>query len=114
MKIWIRYPKENRNSIEDLNKVKIKTLSGSLIPLEEVANYDYKRGRVKINHINGTKEIRVDASLYNAEFSSEVNNQIEKEYLSILKTKFPNSSVSVCITMFPFSSTRYTIIFLES
>ena len=25
VKIWIRYPKENRNSIEDLNKVKIKT-----------------------------------------------------------------------------------------
>tara|TARA_Y100000385_G_scaffold213765_1_gene222188 strand:+ start:2215 stop:5538 length:3324 start_codon:yes stop_codon:yes gene_type:complete len=95
VKIWIRYPKENRNSIEDLNKVKIKTLSGLLIPLEEVANYEYKRGRVKINHINGKKEIRVDASLYNAEFSSEVNNQIEKEYLSILKTKFPNVSYKI-------------------
>ncbi|MBT4478548.1 MAG: efflux RND transporter permease subunit, partial [Flavobacteriales bacterium] len=95
VKIWIRYPKENRNSIEDLNKVKIKTLSGSLIPLEEVANYEYKRGRVKINHINGTKEIRVDASLYNAEFSSEVNNQIEKEYLSNLKTEFPNVSYKI-------------------
>lgn len=95
VKIWLRYPKENRNSIEDLNKVKIKTLSGSLIPLEEVANYEYKRGRVKINHINGTKEIRVDASLYNAEFSSEVNNQIEKEYLSNLKTEFPNVSYKI-------------------
>ena len=82
MKIWLRYPEKNRNSIEDLNKVKIKTLSGALIPLEELADYQYKRGRVKINHINGTKEIRVDATLYNAEFSAEVNNQIEKEYLS--------------------------------
>ena len=54
-----------------LNKVKIKTLSGALIPLEELADYQYKRGRVKINHINGTKEIRVDATLYNADFSTE-------------------------------------------
>ncbi len=95
VKIWLRYPEENRNSIEDLNKVKIKTLSGALIPLEEVANYEYKRGRVKINHINGTKEIRVDASLYNAEFSGEVNEQIEKEYLSNIKMFFPNVSYKV-------------------
>ena len=95
VKIWLRYPEEDRNSIEDLNKVKIKTLSGDLIPLEEVADYEYKRGRVKINHINGTKEIRVDATLYNAEFSAEVNNQIEKEYLSNLKTKFPNVSYKI-------------------
>ena len=95
VKIWLRYPEEGRNSIEDLNKVKIKTLSGDLIPLEEIADYEYKRGRVKINHINGTKEIRVDATLYNAEFSSEVNNQIEKEYLSNLKTEFPSVSYKI-------------------
>ena len=95
VKIWIRYPEENRNSIEDLNKVKIKTISGDLIPLEEVADFEYKRGKVKINHINGKKEIRVDATLYNAEFSSEINNQIEQEYLSLLKTKFPNVSYEI-------------------
>ena len=95
VKIWLRYPEEDRNSIEDLNKVKIKTLSGSLIPLEEVADYEYKRGRVKINHINGTKEIRVDATLYNAEYSSEVNNQIEREFLGVMKNNFPNVSYKV-------------------
>ncbi|MGY8988390.1 MAG: efflux RND transporter permease subunit, partial [Flavobacteriales bacterium] len=46
VKIWLRYPEKNRNSIEDLNKVKIKTLSGALIPLQELADYQYKRGRV--------------------------------------------------------------------
>ena len=95
VKIWLRYPEKNRNSIEDLNKVKIKTLSGALIPLEELADYQYKRGRVKINHINGTKEIRVDATLYNAEFSAEVNGQIEKEYLSNIKTFYPNVSYKI-------------------
>jgi multidrug efflux pump subunit AcrB len=95
VKIWLRYPEKNRNSIEDLNKVKIKTLSGAFIPLEELADYQYKRGRVKINHINGTKEIRVDATLYNAEFSAEVNGQIETEYLNNLKTEFPNVSYKI-------------------
>ncbi len=95
VKIWLRYPESDRNSIEDLNKVKIKTLNGEMHPLEEVADYEYKRGRVKIHHINGTKEIRVDASLYNAEFSAEVNDQINREYLSILKNNFPNVSYKI-------------------
>lgn len=90
IKIWLRYPENDRNSIEDLNKVKIKTLNGSMYPLEEIANYEFKRGRVKINHINGTKEIRVDATLFNAEFSGEVNEQIERDYLSVLANNYPN------------------------
>ena len=90
IKIWLRYPENDRNSIEDLNKVKIKTLNGAMYPLEEIANYDFKRGRVKINHINGTKEIRVDATLFNAEFSGDVNEQIERDYLSVLANNYPN------------------------
>ena len=90
IKIWLRYPENDRNSIEDLNKVKIKTLNGAMYPLEEIANYEFKRGRVKINHINGTKEIRVDATLFNAEFSGDVNEQIERDYLSVLANNFPN------------------------
>ena len=90
VKIWLQYPEKDRNSIEDLSKIKIKTSIGELIPLEELANYEYKRGRVKINHINGTKEIRVDASLFNAEYSGEVNEQIEKEFLQNIKLYFPD------------------------
>ncbi len=95
VKIWLRYPEENRNGIEDLNKMKIKTSSGALIPLEEVVNYKFKRGRVTINHINGIKEIRIGASLYDSEYSGEVNEQIEKEYLSNMKLLFPNVSYKV-------------------
>jgi len=95
VKIWMRYPEKNRNSISDLNKVKIKTSNGKLIPLEELADYQYKRGRVKINHINGNKEIRVDASLFNAEYSGEINEQIEKDYLSNMKVYFPNVSYKI-------------------
>ena len=95
VKIWLRYPKENRNSIEDLNKIKIKTISGQLYSLEELVDYSFKRGRVKINHINGTKEIRVDANLYNDEYSGEVNEEIERKYLSNLKLYFPEVSYEI-------------------
>ena len=89
VKIWLRYPESNRNSISDLDKVNIKTLTGEAYPLSEIANYEYKRGSVRINHINGVKEIRVDANLYNSEYSAEVNDEIERKYLGIMKNKFP-------------------------
>ena len=95
VKIWLRYPESDRNNIEDLNKVKIKTMGGEMYPLESIANYEYKRGRVKINHINGAKEIRVDANLYNAEFSGDVNAEIEREYLGLMRNKFPKVSYKI-------------------
>ena len=75
--------------------MKITIANGDMFPLEEIAKYEYKRGRVKINHIDGRKEIRVDASLYNAEFSAEVNEEIEREHLSILKNNFPNVNYKI-------------------
>ena len=95
VKIWLRYPIEDRNSITDLNKIKIKTGLGDSYPLEELASYEYIRGKVKINHINGKKEIRVDANLYNAEYSGEVNSVIEREYLSQLKTLYPEVTYKI-------------------
>jgi len=95
VKIWLRYPENDRNSIEDLNTVKIKTSIGQIFPLAEIAEYEYKRGNVRINHINGTKEIRVDANLYNSEFSAEVNEEIERKYLGIMTNLFPSVSYKI-------------------
>ena len=95
VKIWLRYPENDRNSLEDLNKLKIKTTNGNTYSLEELVDYEFKRGRVKINHINGAKEIRVNANLYNSEFSGEVNQEIEREFLSSLKNKFPSVNYKI-------------------
>ena len=95
VKVWLRYPENNRNSIQDLGKMKIKTNLGETFPLEELVNYEYKRGKVRINHINGSKEIRVDASLYNAEFSGEVNSEIERKFLSVLKNNYPDVNYEI-------------------
>ena len=95
VKIWLRYPMEDRNSIKDLNKVKIKTIKGETYPLEELATYKFIRGKVKIDHINGAKETRIDANLYNAELSGEVNSEIERKYLSKLNSIFPNVNYKI-------------------
>ena len=89
VKMWIQYPINDRNNISDLDNMRIRASNGNLYPLEELAYYEFKRGKVKINHINGNKEVTVDANLYDSEYSGEVNSEIERKYLTNLKQEFP-------------------------
>ena len=95
IKVWLRFPYDNRNSMGSLDNMKIKTNSGQEVPLYELADYDIRRGKVKINHINGKKEIRVDAALYNAELSSQVNEKIQKQLLNKMTSLFPTVSYDI-------------------
>ena len=42
VKIWVQYPEKDRNSIQDLEKIKIKTKFGQLINLSEPQNMNTK------------------------------------------------------------------------
>ncbi|MCT4580566.1 MAG: efflux RND transporter permease subunit [Flavobacteriales bacterium] len=95
VKIWTRFPENDRNSIGDLDNLRIKTQTGLEVPLSEVANYSISRGKVAIRHINGNKEVRIIGSLYNGELSSEINQRIQKNLLAVLSDKFPDVTYSV-------------------
>jgi multidrug efflux pump subunit AcrB len=60
LRIWVRYPKEDRLTIGQMEKMKIKTPSGEY-PLIELADYHMERGPVAINRYNGSREIRIEA-----------------------------------------------------
>ena len=46
-----------------------------------MADYSIKRGKIKINHIDGKKEVSSRCPFSDAELSGQVNSQIEKEIL---------------------------------
>lgn len=60
LRVWVRYPKEDRENIGQLEKMKIKTNAGEY-PLSELVDYTLKRGPVAIQRYNGSREIRVEA-----------------------------------------------------
>lgn len=51
--IRIRYPRELRGSVEDLNNIYIPLKNGSTIPLEQVATMKYQKGPQNIKSENG-------------------------------------------------------------
>ncbi|CAG5080303.1 efflux RND transporter permease subunit [Parvicella tangerina] len=95
VKIWARYPLDERDDFGDLDNMKIKTAFGQEFPLYTLADYSVTRGSVTINHINGDQEVRVYGSLYDSELSSTLNAKLAREVFPELKKKFPNSQVIV-------------------
>ena len=116
VKIWLRYPTRDRNSVADLENTRIKTASGQEFPLYELAEYNIKRGKVKINHIDGKKEIRIDANLFNSELSGQINTQIKRELLPKLASIFPKVDYQIKgqAEKAEDSATRLSIAFLIS
>ena len=91
IKVWVRYDKETRSSIKNLDDMRIVTPSGLRVPLSEVANYEIKRGEISINHLNGKREIRIEGDLKNPKTSAtEIMADVKAEMLPVIKANFPN------------------------
>lgn len=63
IRVWVRYDRSDRQSIKNLDDMWILTPTGSRVPLSEIAEYEIARGEVLINHLNGKREIKVEANL---------------------------------------------------
>ena len=70
IKVWVRYDLDNRESIKQLDEMRIISPKGDRIPLSEIADYTIARGEVAINHLDGVREIQVSADLKNPSASA--------------------------------------------
>ncbi|KXX72520.1 efflux RND transporter permease subunit [Flammeovirga sp. SJP92] len=90
IRIYVRYKKENRNTLGDLERMRIRTVEG-LYPLSLLADFNVTRGPVAINHYNGEKEIKVDAYMLNAQDPViPIIEDLEKSVLPELEALYPS------------------------
>ncbi len=93
LRVWVRYPKNNRVFVGQLENVKIKTPMGDF-PLSELANYTVERGPVRIQRFNASREIRVDADLVDPyEPIPPILANIDKQVIPKMKAKFPGVKI---------------------
>lgn len=93
--VWVRYDREGRSSLKDLEEMRILTPSGSRIPLKELATYSIERGEISINHLDGKREIKVEADLKNPkESASDIVEEIRTDVIPMLQAKYPSISAS--------------------
>ncbi len=95
IKVWVRYVKEDRSSIKNLDDMRIITPSGNRVPFSEIGTYEIERGEVAINHIDGKREIRVTADLKSPKDSpTELLDGIKKNVVPEILAKYPSVMVA--------------------
>jgi len=96
IRVWVRYDRENRSSITDLDEMRILAPNGDRIPLTEIANYTIERGDVAINHLDGRREIQVSSDLTNPETTSGTDAMawIRNEVMPEIVSKYPSITPS--------------------
>ena len=93
IRVWVRYKKEDRSSIKDLDDMWISTPSGSKVPFSEIAFYEIERGEVAINHLEGKREIQVSADLKSVDDSAtDVLDDVRTRIMPDISSRYPTVS----------------------
>ncbi|MEX6625355.1 efflux RND transporter permease subunit [Tenacibaculum salmonis] len=91
IKVWVRYDKNERSSIKNLDDMRISTPTGSRVPLSEIATYTIERGEIAINHLDGQREIKIDADLKEAQGSAtDILTDIKTRIMPLIVAKYPS------------------------
>lgn len=91
--VWVRYEIEGRNSLADLENMQILSPSGERVPLREIAHYSIERGEVAINHLDGKREIRIDADLKDpTESAAAILSDLQENIMPKILAKYPSVS----------------------
>ena len=95
IRVWVRFDKDNRASINDLNDMRIVTSTGERVTLKDIATYTIERGDVAINHLEGQREIQVSADLKNPNAStSDIMDNIKDNIMVEIHSKYPTVTAS--------------------
>ncbi|UJH66345.1 efflux RND transporter permease subunit [Allomuricauda sp. SCSIO 65647] len=96
IRVWVRYDRDNRASIIDLDEMRILTPTGNRVPLKEIANYSIERGDVAINHLDGQREIRISADLKNPDETSapDIMAWIRNDIMPEIQSKYSTITAS--------------------
>lgn len=63
VKVYVRYPQDERQSISDLERIKIRTPTGAEVPFSEVATATFGRSASQIQRTDGQRAIRITADV---------------------------------------------------
>ncbi len=90
IRVWVRYDEQDRASIDDLDNMWIVTPTRDRVPLSEIATYTIERGEVAINHLDGKREIRVEAAQKNIRDSAtELLASVQENIMPDILLKYP-------------------------
>tara|TARA_R110002072_G_scaffold84388_4_gene191323 strand:- start:31313 stop:34453 length:3141 start_codon:yes stop_codon:yes gene_type:complete len=90
IKVMVRYPKTDRENVNSLNNMFIRTPSGDEVPFQTVARLEVKQGLLKATRINYQRAAEITAEANKREVEPDkVIADIEANVLPALQKKYP-------------------------
>lgn len=91
VKVMVRYPKEERSSIGNLENMRIRTADGGEVPFALVADYNLQPSYSTITRIDGVRSVSVTAKVdKRVAEPSQILQSIQKDFIPDLLAKYPN------------------------
>ena len=77
--ITVQLPVREKATLDDLNKIYVSSLSGSLIPLMQLANLEFKASPLVINHYNMERSVSITADVKRGYSVNTVTHEITEK-----------------------------------
>jgi multidrug efflux pump subunit AcrB len=90
VKIWVRYPPEERASLTNLENMRIKTAAGASIPLTEICTFELGRAPESLKRRDGERIVKIDAGALNSDSDSVINTFITNNIINKLQQVYPD------------------------
>ena len=91
VRVWVRYDESDRTNIAKLENMRVRFADGREFPVSEVANLEVKRGVIGINHLDGQREIKIEADVANDDVSvSDITTNLKEELIPSVLTDYPS------------------------
>ncbi len=92
VKVFVRYPKEERASLSDIQTSKVRTQGGAEVPFSEVAEIDFGRSYSTIQRSDRRRSITITADIDNTSGANanEVVASLEAGTLKDLRKSYPD------------------------
>ncbi|MFA6242115.1 MAG: efflux RND transporter permease subunit, partial [Candidatus Hydrogenedentales bacterium] len=95
IRVRVRYTEEERKSLGELDRVRIRTPQGAEVPLLSVADVISKQGFSSIVRVDGLRRVAVSAEVDTKSANAEeVLADLNQGYMASLSAKFPDVSWS--------------------
>ena len=89
VRVWVRYAEDNRATIDQLTTMRIRTSAGEFV-LGDIATLNTERGIVAINHIDGQREVSVEADIASDDVSvSDITTQLRESIVPEILRSYP-------------------------
>ncbi|MGB1936300.1 MAG: efflux RND transporter permease subunit [Akkermansiaceae bacterium] len=95
VRVMVRYPIEQRESLETLRNMRVRKEDGTVVPFSVVADTRYSESLASIKRYDSKRVVSVEATMDKAVTSSgEVTARLEQEFFPQMLAKYPGVSIS--------------------